>query len=369
MLKKYVDKNNPFDNRIDPLNNRQLRSSISVVGYKGMDSSAISRKKSSGRSHSSSDAAESDADAEVSDAYVEDANAEGDVEDADAEGDVEDADAEGDADADAEDSDSDVEDAECEAESEDSDAEGAVSIADSGAEGDAKLGKRTLIAEKANVNSEGEDHLSKRTKETRSLSQTSTKADTIYPESVVAYPVMEVDTNSSLPRAVKSPATFSSCLVANVQQPPSSSQSFISSPHTDLSANSSSSVPNPPQTKPPASSSFSASSPPPTTPAANSSFLSSGTSPDLDNSTIETFHQDYKLLLSVFGGQDSRPFNEQQSNVKESVKFVIKYVVQICTEWKIDLSKEVINESGNSSSQLTLEEKAFWMQVYTDYRI
>eukprot|EP01035_Chromulina_nebulosa_P001213 gene1213-1634_t len=130
MLKKYVDKNNPFDNRIDPLNNRQLRSSISVVGYKGMDSSAISRKKSS-------------------------------------------------------------------AESEDSDAEGAVSIADSGAEGDAKLGKRTLIAEKANVNSEGEDHLSKRTKETRSLSQTSTKADTIYPESVVAYPVMEVDTNSS----------------------------------------------------------------------------------------------------------------------------------------------------------------------------
>ena len=240
--------------------------------------------------------------------------------------------------------------------SEDSDAEGAVSIADSGAEGDAKLGKRTLIAENADVNSEGEGPLPKRTKETRSLSQTSTRADTIYPESVVAYPVMEVDTNSSLPRAVKSPATFSSCIVANVQQPPSSSQSFLSPPHTDLSANSSSSVPNPPQTKPPVSSS---SSPPPTTPAANSSFLSSGTSPDLDNSTIATFHQDYKVLLSVFGGQDGRPFNEQQSNVKESVKFVIKSVVQICTEWKIDLSEEVINESDNSSSQLTLEEKAF----------
>ena len=74
-------------------------------------------------------------------------------------------------------------------------------------------------------------------------------------------------------------------------------------------------------------------------------------------------------MLSVFGGQDSRPFNEQQSYVKESVKFAIKSVVQICTEWKIDLSKEVINESDNSSSQLTLEEKAFWMQVYTDYRI
>ena len=102
MLEKYVDKNNPFDYRIDPLNNRRLRSSISVVDYKGME---IPSKKLSGRSHSSSDAAESDADAEGSDDDVEDANAEGDVEDAAAEGDVEDA--EGEVEGDAEDSDSD----------------------------------------------------------------------------------------------------------------------------------------------------------------------------------------------------------------------------------------------------------------------
>ena len=62
MLEQYVDKNNPFDYRTEPLNNRQLRSSISIIDYSGMESSAISSKKSSGRS--SSDAAKGDADAE-----------------------------------------------------------------------------------------------------------------------------------------------------------------------------------------------------------------------------------------------------------------------------------------------------------------
>ena len=190
------------------------------------------------------------------------------------------------------------------------------------------------------MDSEGEGHLPKRTKETGSLSHASTRADTIYPVSVVAYPVMEVDTNSSLPCAEKSPATFSF-----------------------------SSVPSPPQTNLAANSS---SSPPLTTvgtPAADSSFLSTKTSPDLETSSTESFHQYYKLMLSIFGRQETTSFHQQQSIVIDSVKFVIKSVLQICAEWKIDLSEDILNESDNSSSQLTLEDKAFWMQVFIDYRM
>ena len=206
------------------------------------------------------------------------------------------------------------------------------------------------------MDSEGEGHLPKRTKETGSLSHASTRADTIYPETVVAYPVMEVDTNSSLPRAEKSLATFSSSSV------PSPSQ-------TNPAANSSSFVSSPPQTNLAANSSSSNLSPRLTTPAADSSFLSAKTSPDLETSSTESFHQYYKLMLSIFGRQETTPFQQQRSIVKDSVKFVIKSVLQICAEWKIDLSEDILNESDNSSSQLTLEDKAFWMQVFTDYRM
>ena len=167
---------------------------------------------------------------------------------------------------------------------------------------------------------------------------------------------MEVDTNSSLPRAEKSLATFSSSSV------PSPSQ-------TNPAANSSSFVSSPPQTNLAANSSSSNLSPRLTTPAADSSFLSAKTSPDLETSSTESFHQYYKLMLSIFGRQETTPFQQQRSIVKDSVKFVIKSVLQICAEWKIDLSEDILNESDNSSSQLTLEDKAFWMQVFTDYRM
>eukprot|EP01036_Dinobryon_divergens_P033030 gene33030-42732_t len=427
MLEQYVDKNNPFDYRTEPLNNRQLRSSISVIDYSGMESSAISSKKSSGRS--SSDAAEGDADAEGSDAdaegdaksedsdaegglSIEVSEAEGDAksEDSDAEGglSIEDSEAEGDAvkeesdaegglsiedseaegDAVREESDAEgglsIEDSEAEgdavkeeSDAEDSEAEGDAVKEDSGAGGDAKLRKRILIAENDDVDSEGEGHLPKRTKETGSLS---------HAVSVVAYPVMEVDTNSSLPRAEKSPATFSSPVMevdTNSSLPRAGkSPASVPSPVMEVDTNSSlpraenspatfsfSSFPSPPQTNLAANSS---SSPPLTTvgtPAADSSFLSTKTSPDLETSSTESFHQYYKLMLSIFGRQETTPFHQQQSIVKDSVKFVIKSVLQICAEWKIDLSADILNESDNSSSQLTLEDKAFWMQVFIDYRM
>ncbi len=339
LVEKYVCKENPLDYRTDVLNHRQLRSSISSVDYSGMESSSSSsNKKQSARSSSDAEAVETDA---------EDSDAVGDADAVDA--DAEDSDDGGD--ADGEDSD-DVGDAE-NAEVEDSDDGVAAVIQDSST----KLGKRPQTAENANVDSE-EGHSPKRSKETRSFQSTeSSRENTVH---VIAYPVLDIEKS---PLRNRPPSKVSSSQPSNpaaVRQLPPSLQCHSSPPISTAASKSFN------------QNSITATVPSPalTTPSANSSFLSARTSPNLDNSLSSTYQREYQILLSVLQKQKDPQFPDQKSMamVKDSVKFILKSVVQCCDEWSIDLSKDILNVPDNSSSNpLTPAEIAFWMKLWTDY--